>query len=125
MEPTIETFRKSITKRLNHIPDWIKNTEYLHYILWQTILECNSLIFRIIKKKILSNSQIESSYLDFDAYIIAIHENCDSEIQNLISKYYQNLLHELIILAQNDELFEVCYNLKSFQEIYLKNYPKI
>jgi hypothetical protein len=114
----ITDFRNNIAKDLNKIPNWINSTDHLHYILWQALSECNAILHKLIRERVLGDRQIKSIINDFDDYIQAIINNTEPHIHLKISAYYLNLIEHLITLILEGEHFENCYNLKRFRDIY-------
>lgn len=116
-----EKFKIGISKRLIKLPDFIQQRNYLDVILWQQLLELNNIIVKLITNQVLTQRQIKRILIEFDKTIEYIVETTPGKYHLLIFAYYQNLIDELINYSLEVEQYEVCSNLKKFQDLYLNN----
>jgi len=121
MANSIYSLKRELHKKLHKIPAWINSTDQLHYIIWQAIIECNSIIFKMIKARVLDDKEINDVISEFHECIDIIINNTESEIHILLSIYYIELLEEIIIMCEEEEQYEVCSNVKRFTDIYFNN----
>ena len=122
---TIKNLRHQFDIMFSKIPDFITSTDHLHYILWNAMLDCNSIIMKLVVSKALGNRQIASIINHFHDYIDAIITNTPEDLHLSISAYYSVILDKMLIMSEDMEQYEVCFNIKRFSDFYFNNNPEI
>jgi len=117
----IHELRVEFDKLLNRIPKFINATDHLHFVLWQAMIECNSVLKRLVVNKILTDRQIAKIINDFNDFIEAIIDNTPRSLHINLSAYYTIILQRMLKRCDEEELYEVSSNIKRFSDFYFNN----
>ena len=110
-----------ILNELIKIPTFIKNTDTLHYAIWNRMRDANDILYHIATSPVLSLVAIEVSIIKFDRIIddIAFCMNGDDFYD--IIKYYSSITEFVLIELLEEEMYEGMENFKNFNTNYLEH----
>lgn len=118
---TITRFRLKVDKHLSEIPYFINSTDHIHYILWHQMLELNSHIMKLVVDKTLKKRQLSLIINLFGEDLESILETTPHRLHIFIFAFYTQKLEDIIQYSLTYEQYEVCYNLKAFNDFYFNN----
>lgn len=117
---TIGQLRIEFMKEMSKVPAFVTQS-VIHGVLWQALKESNNILIRLVKDKVLSDNSIARIINDFNEFMEAIIDNTTADIHLHVSAYYVVLIESMIIRSKQEEHYEVCSNLKKFQDYYFTN----
>lgn len=116
-----DNFVDYIDDQLFRKPFWYEVGNKKHKKFWTSCISCNQLLRALVFNDKLRDDQIKDFEAEFD---IQIQKNIDLLIideQVQVAAYYSILLGTLLRECENEEMYESCYNLKRFLDLYYKN----
>ena len=117
----IKDFRAFILRKLMNIPDFINTTSSLHYIIWNSLSDINTIMMRLISNSVMRETTITKLVDIVNDIFDDIYDITPYELQINIISYFSTVRLWLEKISIRYEFFESAANLKRFDSIYYQN----
>ena len=117
----IKDFRAFILRKLMNIPDFINTTSSLHYIIWNSLSDINTIMMRLISNSVMRETTITKLVDIVNDIFDDIYDITPYELQINIIAYFSTVRLWLEKISIRYEFFESAANIKRFDSIYYQN----
>jgi|688.fasta_scaffold301707_4 hypothetical protein len=117
----IKDFRAFILRKLMNIPDFINTTSSLHYIIWNSLSDINTIMMRLISNSVIRETTITKLVDIVNDIFDDIYDITPYDLQINIIAYFSTVRLWLEKISIRYEFFESAANLKRFDSIYYQN----
>ena len=117
----IKDFRAFILRKLMNIPDFINTTSSLHYIIWNSLSDINTIMMRLISNSVMRETTITKLVDIINDIFDDIYDITPYDLQINIIAYFSTVRLWLEKISIRYEFFESAANLKRFDSIYYQN----
>lgn len=121
----IKEFRAFVLKKLMNIPDFINTTSSLHFIVWNSLCDINTIMMRLISNSVMRETTIIKLVDIVNEIFDDIYEITPYELQINIIAYFSTVRLWLERISIRYEFFETAANIKRFDSIYYQNNQSI
>jgi hypothetical protein len=113
----IEILRKEIVKDITEIPPFLDGN---HLDIWVEVQIILRLISKLTNEKVLTQTKIRIISEQVNSRVDLLLEiSRDINIDIHISNYIDKCIKKYLNFAINNELYEICQNIKNFKKLYL------
>jgi len=117
----IKDFRAFILRKLMNIPDFINTTSSLHYIIWNSLSDINTIMMRLISNSVMRETTITKLVDTVNDIFDDIYDITPYDLQINIISYFSTVRLWLEKISIRYEFFESAANIKRFDSIYYQN----
>jgi len=117
----IKDFRAFILRKLMNIPDFINTTSSLHYIIWNSLSDINTIMMRLISNSVMRETTITKLVDIVNDIFDDIYDITPYDLQINIIAYFSTVRLWLERISIRYEFFESAANIKRFDSIYYQN----
>lgn len=121
----LKEVKSYMSDKMINIPEFINSTSSIHYLVWNSLCEINSILLKLISNSIIREATICKLVEKTNLILDDMYDIIPNGLQMNVIAYFSKMVIWLERVCIHNELYEAAANIKRYDNIYHKISPII